>query len=220
MLFETLSSITNKEAPATPTIKPRGKWYSGTALGMPWTLFFGAMAGAAVGVLNLRALANEWKLEAVFELLDAPAIAFMNYARDKLDWPALVPNVSGLEQLTVILYWTLIGLFIASFICLSRHRNYRRVMLFGAGGGLLVGCLNWLAIVNHWYKLWVSFTFLGRPVRPAKEAISLWINGHFRVGDPVPYVALTYIVYWFVIGLLLASLFCVARMLVKRKAAK
>lgn len=217
-----LNATTNRDAPAAQRDKTGGKWYSGMARGTSWTLFFGATAGAAVGVLHFTALANGRKIE-VFELLDAPVTAFMDRVREKLGCPPWTPNMFGLESLAVILYWTLLSLFVAAFICLARHPNYRRVMIFGAGGGLLVGCLNWLAIVNHWFRLWVSFAFLDRPVEPARKAIGYWINGRFyfrQIQDVIRYEALTYVVYWFVIGLILAFTVCVIRMLVKGRAGR
>lgn len=201
-----------------------GKWYRGTARGTSWTLFFGATAGATVGVLHLTALANGWKIEVVFDLLDAPVTAFVDRVRDKLDRPAWAPNISGLDLLAVIFYWTLIGLFVALVICLACHRNFRRVILFGIGGGFLVGCLNWLALVNRGYRLCVSFAFLDRPVEPARGPYGLWwIKGQFvltPIRDLIPYVALAYVVYWLAVGLLLAFIFCVIRILAKKMTAR
>lgn len=202
-LVKNLNATTNKDAPACQRDKTRVKCYIGTAQGMSWTLFFGAMAGAAVGVLNLAAVANGWKLNKWIEVLNAPVIA--------LDLPDWLAWYDRFDLLAVVLYWTLIGLFLSLLFCLARDRRCRGVLLCGAGAGILIGYLNWLTLSRNWLALWSSFELLDRPVRPLEEAV------RYRTfsATGLPYWRLTYVVYWLFIGLLLASLFCVVRMFVK-----
>jgi hypothetical protein len=220
MFFETLSSITEKEAPASATNQTRGRWYSGTARGTAWILFFGAMAGAAVGVLNLTAIAQQWNIENDFEILDLPITSSMDALQHRLDYPSWL---SPIDMAARVLYWPLIGLSLTLLLRLIRDRSCRRSLLIGAGGGMLIGCVNLLAIVDPSCGLWPWFDFLDQPAQPLMDEVReridvLWLRHQTYLTEGLPYWRLTLLGYWLVIGLLLASLFCVVRMLVKRKA--
>lgn len=225
--LETLNFTVNKVAPATPTNQRCGKWYSGTARGTSWTLFFGAMAGAAVGVLNLTAVAHQWKLEDDFDLLNLPVTSLMHAAQQRLDFPRWLAVI---DCVAITLYWPLIGLFLSLIYSLVRERTCRWRLFFGASGGILIGYLNLLAIANRWHALWAWFDFLDQPIQPLEEAIrdrietlrlveSLRLYRTYSTAGR-PDWRLTFLGYWFVIGLLLTSLFSVVRILKKRKAAR
>lgn len=82
-------------------------------------LFFGAITGMAVGVLNLVAVANEWDLKYAFEAPDDPIMRFMGAAQD---WAFVeMPSV-----LMIIGYWTLIGLLLALVFCFVRVARMRK----------------------------------------------------------------------------------------------
>lgn len=180
-----------------------------------YTLFFGATAGMAVWVLNLVAIAQQWqKLEDTFELLNQPITSLMPGAEYRFG-----PLVS-------VAYWPVIGMFLASLLCLACDRYGRRALLFGAGGGILLGGLNLLAKANRWSGLERDFNFFDQPVKSLEEAIRErmesnldWVIRTTRGIPTVPYWRLTYVVYWTIIGLLLASLVCAIQILRKKRRA-
>ena len=81
-----------------------------------YTLFFGATAGMAVAVLNLVAVAQQWQnLEDTFELLNLPITSLMHTI---YDW--------RLSSLAIASYWPIIGMFLASLVCLRRRTPFQR----------------------------------------------------------------------------------------------
>jgi len=121
-------------------------------------------------------------------------------------------------------YWPVIGMFLALLLCLASDRKRRRTLLFGAGGGILVGCLNLLAIAKTWYGDENNFGFLDQPANPLRNAIKeridderLFRTFHGMPTSDVPYWRLTYVGYWLIIGLLLALIVCAIQILRKRK---
>jgi hypothetical protein len=118
--FETLSSTADKEADQRN--QSHAKWHRGTARGTSWILFFGAAAGAAVGVLNLAATANDWRLQDLFDVLDVPGAWVMDAVRERFDFLAGAKSdaIALYALLSIIGYWTIVGLLAASVFCIVR----------------------------------------------------------------------------------------------------
>lgn len=180
-----------------------------------YTLFCGAAAGMAVGVLNLVAVAQQWqKLDDTFELLNLPITSMIPGAQYRFG------------PLMGIGYWPFIGMFLASLICFAGDRKCRRLLLFGLAGGVLVGGLNLLVKANRWSGLERDFDFFDQPVKSLEEAIRErmesnldWIIRTTRGIPTVPYWRLTYVAYWTIVGLFLALLVCAIQTLRKKRRA-
>jgi hypothetical protein len=183
-------------------------------------LFFGATAGVMVGVVDFAASLNGSQLDEGFALLDLPIRLLMGAVEDRVDFPPWIwayPYCFGL--LVDICYWTAIGLFSASLLCLARDRKCRINLLFGACGGIVIGCLDFLVRALYWYGLYRHIDFFDRPARPLVKAEYQIIREAYP-GVVFPYWRLTYVVYWLAVGLLLALFFWAVRILRKRKAAR
>jgi lipid-A-disaccharide synthase-like uncharacterized protein len=197
-----------------------------------YALVFGAIAGMAVGVLNLAAVANEWKLKEFFEVVDSPVTSFMERRNGYDYWlDSLVPEIC---------YWTLIGILAALLFCVvkivARDKASKYALLIGACGGMLVGGLDFLAVVNEWTQLERYFHAFDRPgialVEPAWD--HLYVSPQYLLPTVSPavlrrrtlyrrkmmkYMFAGAVAYWSLIGLLIALLFCSLRNVWKRKGA-
>lgn len=207
---------------------------SETARGTRWmhALVFGAIAGMAVGVLNLVAVVNEWTLKEFFEVVDLPVSSLM-YRIDGYDFwlNSLVPDIC---------YWTLIGIIMALLFCvvkrIARDKIDNYALLIGACGGMLIGGLDFTAAVNGWTELERYFHALDRPgialVEPAWDR--LYISPQYLLPTVSPtilrrrmiyrrkmmnYMFAAAVAYWSLMGLLIALLFCFLRVSRKRKGA-
>jgi hypothetical protein len=81
--------------------QPSGKWDRG----MFRILFYSAMAGAAVGVLNFAAVVNGWNIYQVFDFLN-----------DRLDFPFLLmlnTNTIEVDVIAIICFWSSAGMLLA-----------------------------------------------------------------------------------------------------------
>jgi hypothetical protein len=158
--------------------------------------------------------ATESRFQGFFEALNCPVIFLMSAANDWLGF--LDGKSSDVFELyllvAIICYWVLIGLFLASLLCLARDRTCRRALLVGAVGGVIAGCLSSTTTVNHWSGPRRYFSILGRSGPLPVDADQIRVEIFFWL--------LVAVFYWTLIGLFLASLFCVTRILIKRKTAR
>jgi hypothetical protein len=237
----------DKEVRATRADLTGAGLVTGTALGKSWrrALVFGALAGMAVGILNVLAVAYRWKLADYFDLLDFPFFSLRDDpSRDPLNqfysgrrwyidanfyWRVYEPGL----LCGIICYWTFIGCLVGSLFCfvragvvmeMIREKAGRWMLFFGACGGMFIGCLNFLAASNGWEELERFFDGLERPITWLMDGLEI----RFNLLDYLPadaralfvYSHIAVIVYWAVIGLLVAWLFGVARIVGKRIAAE
>ncbi len=172
-------------------------------------LLFGAIAGMAVGILNLVAYANAWSLNEYFEFLDQPIDLLKDAINEKFEvigWDD--PGGTPASWVPIFVYWMIVGLFLAPFFRFARDRPSRYALFLGIGGGTLIGALDAMARIKEWEVLSDCFDILDRPV------ISL-VYEH-----GVLYSASFYMLgffYWMIIGLILAVLFCLFRVFKTRK---
>lgn len=194
----------------------------------------GGVAGFAVGVLNLVAIAHGWTLRGYFDVLDSPIISLTEpfpgfYYR--LWFPSYT-----FEQRTlgaILFYWTGIGLFVGWIFCVVRagilkdiagEKICRYSLFAGACGGTLIGSLGFLTASNGWEELGNVFENINRPVTELMEILRV----RFDVLDSLPRGSETEfifwnsaaIVYWAIIGLFIASIFCVIRIGKKRNVGE
>lgn len=186
------------------------------------------VAGLAVGVLNLAAVTHGWTLQSYFDVLDFPVISLLE-PYNGLYYRGWFTSCSG-GPMTVLAYWSAIGLLLGWIFCLARagiirdiacEKICRWVLLAGACGGALIGSLDFLAASNGWDYLGSLFESFNRPASTLVDILQV----RFQSADSRPASASTVfmhrhvagVVYWMIIGLLLASLFCIVRILAKRK---
>lgn len=231
-----------KEVRTAPADLPCAGVITGTALGkrLRPAMVFCAIAGMLVGVLNFLAIEYRWKLAGFFDILDFPFLSLMDVARDPFYpyWfsmshgpgPIADADIYGPDLLCgIICYWTFIGWFLAALFCLVRtgiivevvrKKAGRWMLFFGACGGMFIGCLNFLAASNGWEELERCFDGLDRPINWLMRDVQ--IRCHYLPADPTArfvysYVAL--VVYWAVIGFLVAWMLGAAWIVGKRIAA-
>lgn len=205
----------------------------GTLRGRTWprTMVLGATAGMVVGILNVLAVEFGWKLAGFFDVLDIPFLLLMGavpgqlYFGPKVDADFYGPGFP-------VCYWTCIGWFAGSLICLVRAgvivemvRDHvcKYALFLGASAGMFIGNLNFLAALNQWDEWKWSFDRLDRPLVTVLDAfqarlrfLTLPVSG-LKQDFVRWHVAV--IIYWTAIGFLVASLFGVVWILRKRIAA-
>lgn len=191
--------------------------------------FFGAVAGVVAGVLNFAATAFEWPLQWLFECLNTPLIYILEnpyYQFNPHSWAHSGPwNYLLRQSVVFICYWTIIGLVLAPVYYfvragiigrIRRDQVCRGALILCAGGGVLMGGLNFLAALDVDGALANCFEVLDRPgiavVRPAMyrpEVFQILQNAstEFICGFILA------IAYWTTIGLLLATVFSFVRVL-------
>lgn len=190
------------------------------------TLLLGAFGGMLVGILNLLAANYQWDLQDnFFDIVDAPI-------------SSLMPAPNGMFSVfvfgfVIICYWEVITLFLAWLICLVRTRVIRDIirdkicryiLFFGICCGIFAGSLSFLAASNGWDVLSLFFDSLNEPVNSVMDAL----QNQYSILDSLPegpgtefvFRNTVDVVYWTIIGLLLALLPCVVRILKRRKAAR
>lgn len=200
------------------------------------TLLPGVTLGILCGILNLAAANNFWKIQQdVFAIVDAPIESSIT-SYDSNGMPAPIfshdnPFVVRMV-LAMICYWGIIGLFFASLICLVRNGVLREIvcdriccylLFFGACGGILIGKLSFLADSNRWDVLSNLFDSLNQPV----FSVMVELQRRYRLLDLLAPGSQSVfmrrnavVIYWAVICLFLAFLYCVIRILRKRRAAR
>lgn len=197
-----------------------------------YTLLLGAVGGLLVGVVNLFAASNRWKIQDdFFDIVDAPLRSLNRF--ELVSFSGTSAMFHGLKSVLVLIcYWVLIGLFLAWLFCLIRtgviHEIIRDkicqyILFFAICGGICVGSLNFLAWVNEWSVLSNCFSFFDEPAM----SVMLALHVRYRIEDSLPpglraeliFLITVSIIYWTIIGLFLAFIFCVVRIFNKRKAA-
>lgn len=226
----------NKDAPATPAGQPGVSIFREIVRSKTWkrVLFFGPLAGVAIGVLNLVTELNGWELKYWFGVLDIPLASLIEAAEDRLHFIAdLKPEVFKLILvLAYTAYWTFIILLLTPiyrFVRVGgvqrmlRDRTCRRAFILGAGAGMFIGGANFMAILNEVDVLQRCFDFLDHP------GVALAKNVAYRFGrmqllpdspsEVLIYELVAAVAYWVSIGLLLAVVFSVMRVLKMRNGA-
>lgn len=200
-------------------------------------MVLGVAAGMAVGVLNVVAIGNQWKLADYFDILDIPLLWLMPRRTLLLHgnyYPISDPQAYGLGLLCwIICYWTFIGWFTGALFCLVRDgminemvrdKGCRYTLFIGACGGMLIGSLNFLAASNGWQDLERVFDGPDQPINWLMQVL----QDQFHVLDFLPadpsarFVCLhaVAVVYWAVIGFFAATLFCIVYIISKGKHAR
>jgi hypothetical protein len=179
----------------------------------------GLIAGMAVATLNFSAAVHDWPLQDYFDILDSLIIS----PRHAAEYRFRLLYAKGADMnpfdpmFTMLCYWSVIGVFLAFLFHLIRFNDVPRswfyALLLGSSLGFVAGILNVSAILNQW-KLQNFFHVADAPL------ISLFDIHTGRIGPPILprplYSLLAMICYWTAIGLILASLFCVARIFKRR----
>ena len=129
----------------------------------------------------------------------------------------------------MISYWTTIGLFLASLICLVRRgvirdivrdKTCRWVLFLGICGGICIGSLSFLAASNGWEVLSNLFDSLNQPANAVMGAL----ESRYKILDFLPpdlraefiFWNVVALIYWTAIGLFFAAFLCVIRILAFR----
>lgn len=189
-------------------------------------LLIGSLTGMAVGVLNLAANANEWPMNDWFEFLDAPLSSLLESMWGKFELNLGPERLAFYSLLAMMCYWSIIGLLLAPVYCfvrvggikrVRRDRACRRALIFGVGGGIFIGLLNFVAVLAGSGALADFFEFLDRPCAALVESVAyrlgvVEILAQNLVIETILDLILA-ITYWLIIGLFFASLFSVARVL-------
>lgn len=198
------------------------------------TLLLGVTLGMLVGILNILAAHNQWALQNdFFDIVDAPILS-LEPAPNSLVWFFAGTGFDAIgEAFVMICYWSIIGLFLASLFCLvctgvirdsARDKICRYILFFGTLGGMFIGSLSFLAAANGWENLDNCFKTLNHPVSSVMDAL----QERYDILDSLPsgpgtefiFGNTVAVVYWTVIGLLVALLPCAVRIFKKRKAAR
>lgn len=234
----------NEDAPAAPADQTRDRAIgrvvrrNGCLLILP----LGAIGGVLVGILNLAAEKYHWTLQDdFFDIVDAPINPLIHpfyagWTSYRAGWTSYTPNGGsyGFRMVLVeISYWTVIGVFVASLICLvragiiqdiARDKICRWLLFFGSCGGMFIGGLGFLAASNGWEDLDNCFNSFNRPVYSVMNAVQYRYN--------IPYSRLwgsqlgfiywhsVAVVYWTAIGFFVALIVCAIRIGKKRKQAR
>lgn len=207
-----------KDVPANPEDQSGVSLFSQIVRGKAWkwNLFLGATGGIAMGILNLSAAVTESRLQGLFDTLSYPAIFLTYIANDRLGF--MNGKSSGVCEfyllIAVICYWVFIGLFLSSVPCLARDWTCRCALLIGAFGGLSTGYLNFMTTVGQWEgpRSYFYFDILGRS--------GSWTFRADKIQVEILFSLVAGIVYWTLIGLVVASLFCVIRIVKNKKLAR
>jgi hypothetical protein len=186
-----------------------------------YILSCGLIAGLAVATLNFSAAVHDWALQDYFDVLDAPFIwpAQAAHYRSQFQYARYADLNFFDPMFTVLCYWIFIGVSLAFIIHLIHFSGIRKscfyALLLGPSLGFAAGIWNVSAVLNK-SKFHNLFLVADAPLR------SLFNIHTGRIGPPLfprPLFSLFAMVcYWAAIGLLLALLFCVVRVRVKRKA--
>lgn len=226
----------HKDAPATSASQTGVSLFRQIVRGKSWkrALLFGALAGMVIGVFDLVAFANEWRIGNWFDAFDTPVDWVMDSARDHFDsLDDLSAGALVLYSLVACtVYWTLISLLIALVCCFAwaggirrilRDRTCRRALKFGIGAGIFLGGSNFLAMLNEVEVLTRWFDFLDRPgVALAQAVVDRFgpeqIIPQSLAGEGI-YLFVATMAYWVIIGFLPAMLYCAVRVLRMRNDA-
>lgn len=148
-------------------------------------------------------------------------------------WTTGNPNAYSFRLvLVMICYWTFIGLFVGSLFWLFRtgadrdivrDRVCRWLLFLGACAGFCIGSLSFLAASNEWNVLSNFFNSFNRPVNSVMDTL----QNRYRILDYQPRGPQTefisrntaVVIYWTLICFFVTSIYCVVRILGKRKAA-
>lgn len=202
-----------------------------------YILLLGATLGMLVGILDLLAN-NRWKIqEDFFDIVDAPihplTIHFPSpHFIGSPEWHTDQRLYAIRVALVIICYWTIIGLLLASLICLirkgvirdiTRDEICRWVLFLGTCGGTFIGSVSFLAASNGWYVLSNFFYSVNQPINSVMGALQERYN-ILSFLPPSPQTQfITWnaaaVVYWIIICLFMTFIFCVIRIEIKRKAA-
>jgi hypothetical protein len=199
------------------------------------TLLLGVTLGILCGILNLAAANCHWKVQRdFFGIIDAPIDSLVG----RFDSDGLVAPIFSQDNtfvvdmvLAVICYWAIIGLFLASLIYLVRNGVLREIvcdriccylLFFGTCGGILIGKLSFLADSNGWDVLNNLFSSLNQPV----ISLMVALQRRYRLLDLVAPGSQSVfmrrnavIIYWTFVCLFVTSIYCVIRILKRRKNA-
>lgn len=231
-----LNSIMSEDAAITPPNDSLSDIIASAARRKTYvlTLLLGVALGALVGILNVLAAHYQWTLQDdFFDIVDAP-IDSLQPGSSGLVWIVASFGLSAMsEAFVMICYWSAIGLFLASLFCLvwtgdfrdiTRDKICRYMLFFGTFAGIFIGSLGFLAAANGWEDLDIFFNSLNHPVTSVVDALQARYDippssqsgsqSEFILGNTVV------VVYWTIIGSLLALLPCVVRLFRKRKAAR
>lgn len=200
-----------------------------------YTLLSGVTLGMLVGILDIVSIFNHWKLQ--YDFFDIADIPFRSvnpeifYSSISISWT----DADALHvALLMVCYWMAVGLFFASLVCLVwigvareivRDRICRYALFFGPCGGMFIGSLRFLPILHGWRRLTDYTIRFEQPVAPLFNTLGEWpIIGYFVPGNSYTKVHNFYymvvLFYWAVIGLFIASFYCVIRIGKKRKAGE
>ena len=225
----------NKDASATRADQARGGVAS-RIVRHPYflILLIGLIGGVLVGILNFLAMGYGWKIQGdYFDVVDAPIRSLLPRFYFRAGWTSYMPigNPYGLRMaLVLISYWALIGSWVAWLSCvvhagvvrdMARDKTCRYILFFALSVGAFVGSLSFLAASNGWEGLDNCFDSLNRPVYSVMDAISYQFSiemTSMRKGFICWHAAA--VIYWAIIGLFVAFIFCVVRILKKRKAER
>jgi hypothetical protein len=198
-----------------------------------YTALPGAIVGMFIGLLNLAAAKLDWKIQRdFFDIVNAPIysrIASQYYLMGPPSLSTTAIRDSYSVYVLLICYWAIIGLFLASLVCLVRTGVVRDIMrdktcgyslFFGACCGISIGSLSFLAASNGWDVLSKFFDSFNQPVYSVMDALQERYN--LLSSDMRTQIILWGMgaaIYWMLICLFPAFVYCVIRILVKRKAA-
>lgn len=228
----------SKDAPATPAKQAGVSLFREIVRSKTWrrALLVGALVGLAIGVLDLVAFANEWRLGDFLDALDTPVDLIFDFARNQSE--SLDDSVSSawvfFSLFGCTAYWMIISLLLALVYCFARaggfkrirrDRTCRRALIFGVGAGIFIGGANFLAMLNEVEILERCFDFLDQP----GVALAQAVIDRFGPAQIVPqslslegegiFMFVAAMAYWMIIGFLPAMLFCVVRVLRMRNEA-
>ncbi len=226
----------HKDAPATSESQSGVSFFGQIVHSESWkrALMWGTVVGLAVGVLDLAAFANEWRLGNWFDALDTPVDWVLEFAMNRFD-SLEDSSAEALVHYSLIGctgYWTIISLFVAMIYCFARaggirrmlrDRICRRALILGTGAGIFLGGANFLAMLNEVDVLQRCFDFLDRPGIALAEAV-LERSGLMPLfpqsaAEESVFFFVATMAYWVIIGLMPAMLFCVVRVLRMRNGA-
>lgn len=220
----------HKDAPATSASQSGVSLFRQIVRSKTWkrALLCGALVGLAVGVLDLVAFANEWRLGDWFDAFDTPVDWVLESARDHFHFleDSTAEMLVRYSLVLCTVYWTIISLLLALVYCfvrgggiqrIRRDRTCRRALIFGTGAGIFLGGSNFLAMLNEVETLERCFDFLDRPgIALAEAAVERFgpaqIIPQSLSGEGIVLFVAT-MAYWIIIGFLPVMLFCVVRVL-------